>query len=55
MSTHSEFSDPAASFAPPAGAPKWLVALETAAGTAIEAAAALLMYGVRPSSLSASR
>jgi tripartite ATP-independent transporter DctM subunit len=43
MTTHSEFSDPAASAAPPAGAPKWLVALETAAGSAIEVAAALLV------------
>jgi TRAP-type C4-dicarboxylate transport system permease small subunit len=43
MNTHSEFSDPAASAAPPPGAPKWLVALETAAGSAIEVAAALLV------------
>jgi tripartite ATP-independent transporter DctM subunit len=43
MSMHSEFADPAATTAPPAGAPQWLVALEKAAGSAIEVIAALLV------------
>jgi tripartite ATP-independent transporter DctM subunit len=43
MNPHSEFADPSLTFAPPAGVPKWLVAFETAVGTAIEAAAALLV------------
>jgi tripartite ATP-independent transporter DctM subunit len=43
MNPHSEFADPAAAYAPPSGVPKWLVALEAVAATAIEAAAALLV------------
>src|SRR5215475_11708455 len=44
MNLHSEFADPTLVSAPPAaGAPKWLVSLEAAAGTAIEGAAALLV------------
>jgi hypothetical protein len=43
VTTHSEFADPAAVIAPAAGAPKWLVALEEAVGTAIEVVAALLV------------
>jgi tripartite ATP-independent transporter DctM subunit len=44
MTLHSEFSDPALADAPPAaGAPKWLVAVEAAAGKAIEIVAALLV------------
>jgi tripartite ATP-independent transporter DctM subunit len=44
MTTHSEFADPAVvEPSPSARAPKWLVALEAAAGKAIEVAAALLV------------
>src|SRR5579859_3908955 len=43
MEPHSEFADPAGAPPPGVGAPKWLVALEAAAGTAIEIAAALLV------------
>ena len=43
MNPHSEFADPEAIFAPWAGAPKWLVALEAAIGTAVECAAAVLV------------
>ena len=43
MNLHSEFADPAGAPPPAVGAPKWLVALEAAAGKTIEAAAALLV------------
>src|SRR5581483_1792271 len=44
MTTHSEYADPSIADAPPpAGAPKWLVALEATAGSAIEVAGALLV------------
>ena len=43
MNLHSEFADPAGAPPPAVGAPKWLVALEAAAGRTIEAAAALLV------------
>ena len=44
MNPHSEFADPSAAPAPPAaGVPRWLVSLEAGVGTAIEAAAALLV------------
>jgi tripartite ATP-independent transporter DctM subunit len=43
MTTHSEYADPSASDAAPAGAPPWLVAVEKATGSAVEAVAALLV------------
>ena len=43
MNPRSEFTDPEALLAPRARAPKWLVALEAAVGTAVETAAALLV------------
>ena len=43
MNPLSEFTDPQAILTPRARAPKWLVALEAAAGKTIEAAAALLV------------
>ena len=43
MNPHSEFADPAGVPVPAMGAPKWLVAVEAATGTAIEVVAALLV------------
>ena len=43
MNPLSEFTDPQAILTPRARAPKWLVALEAAVGTAVETAAALLV------------
>ena len=43
MNPRSEFTDPEALLTLRARAPKWLVALEAAVGTAVETAAALLV------------
>jgi len=43
MNPHSEFADPQIALIPQAGAPKWLVALEAAVGSAVEVVAALLV------------
>jgi tripartite ATP-independent transporter DctM subunit len=43
MTPHSEYADPLLASGPPAGAPKSLVALESAVGSAIEVIAALLV------------